>query len=160
MIPGISPNPVRFDTFEPGDKTALVCMDVPEMERIAIEQLVELGHKVHTGHSIEDLLFKLQAHLYDVLIIAENFGASTLETNPLLNQILREPAAQRHKHLVVLIGASVRTADENQAFQNSVDLVVNLADVRNLRPVIRRALMRTQEFYSRFLEAITAADVV
>jgi CheY-like chemotaxis protein len=159
MIPGMTPNPPRFDIFEPGDKTALVCMDVPEMERIAIEQLLELGHKVHTGHSIEDLLCKLQAHLYDVLIIAENFGASTLETNPLLNQILREPPVQRHRHIVVLIGASVSTADEVQAFQYSVDVVVNLADVRNLRPVVRRALMRTQEFYSRFLDAINAADV-
>jgi CheY-like chemotaxis protein len=159
MIPGITPNPPRFDVFEPGDKTALVCMDVPEMERLAIEQLCELNHKVHTGHSIEDLLFKLRAHLYDVIVIAENFGATTIDSNPLLGEILREPASQRHKQLVVLTGASMRTADEMQAFQYSVDLVVSLADVMNLRPVIRRALMRNQEFYARYLEAIAVADV-
>jgi hypothetical protein len=37
---------------------------------------------------------------------------------------------------------------------------VALADIGNLRPVIRRAAVRSQEFYGRYLEAVTAADVV
>jgi CheY-like chemotaxis protein len=149
----------RLDVFEHGDKTALVCMDVPEMERLVVEQLRGLGYKVHTGFSIDDLHFKMRAHIYDVLVIAENVGATTLETNPLLAEAVDAPATQRHQQLIVLVGASVKTADEMQAFQHSVDLVVSLADVMNLRPMIRRAVSRAEEFYSRYFEALAAADV-
>jgi CheY-like chemotaxis protein len=153
------PHAARFDIFEPGDKTALVCMDVAEVERIIIEQLSAIGYKVHTGISVEDLVFKMRAHPYDVIVIAENFCASAIDHNPLLDEATRAPTSQRHQQLIVLIGASLHTTDEMQAFQRSVDLVVNLADAANLRPVIRRAAQRHQEFYGRYLEAIAAADV-
>ena len=150
----------RFEVFEPGDKTALVCMDVPEMERIVVSQIRELGYKVHTGFSIDDLLFKVHAHPYDVLIIAENFGATTLESNPVLAEVVSAPPAQRHRQFITLVGASVKTADPMHAFQHSVDLVVNLTDIMNLRLVVRRGVNLTQEFYSRYLDALAAADVV
>lgn len=150
----------RFDIFEPGDKTALVCMDVPEMERLVIQQVSDLGYKIHTGLSVEDLIFKMRAHPYDLLVIAENFGASDAATNPLLAETIASPASQRHQQLVVFVGASLTTADEAQAFQYSVDVVINLADIMNMRPVLRRAAVRAQEFYGRYLEAIAAADLV
>lgn len=149
----------RLEVFENGDKTALVCIDVPEMERLVVEQLRDLAYKVQTGLSMEDLHFKMRADIYDVLIIAENVGATSLESNPLLAEAVHAPAAQRHQQLLVLVGASLKTADEMQAFQHSVDLVVSLADVMNLRPLIRRAVSRAQEFYSRYFEALAAADV-
>lgn len=156
----LKPAGPRFDVFEPGDKTALVCMDVPEMERIVIQQLSDLGYKIHTGISVEDLIFKMRAHPYDVIVIAENFGACSVTDNALLDETIATPAAQRHQQLVVLVGASLKTADEAQAFQCSVDVVVSLADIMNLRPVVRRAVQRSEEFYGRYLEAIAAADVV
>jgi CheY-like chemotaxis protein len=157
----MNPDPAtaRYDVFEPGDKTALVCLDVPEMERIVAEQLNGLSYKVHTGLSVDDLLFKLRAHPYDVVVLAENFGAAALDRHPLLHEIISAPPAQRHRQIVAIIGASMRTADEMQAFQYSVDLVVNLADIRNVRPVLRRAAQRAQEFYGRYLEALAVADV-
>jgi CheY-like chemotaxis protein len=150
----------RLDILEPGDKTALVCTDVPEMERLVVEQMREFGYKVHTGFYVDDLLFKLRTQIYDVLIVAENFGGMKLETNPLLAEAVHALPIQRHRQLLVLVGASVKTADEIQAFQHSVDLVVNLADIKNLRLVVRRALNRAHEFYGRYFEALAAADVV
>lgn len=149
----------RLDIFEPNDKTALVCMDVPEMERIVVEQLRELNYKVHTGFSVDDLLHKMQAHPYDALVISENYSASTLGDNPLIEEAVHAPAAQRHRQLVILVGASLNTADENQAFQHSVDVVAGLADIANLRVVVRRAANTAEQFYGRYLEARAAADV-
>lgn len=149
----------RLDIFEPGDLTALVCTDVPEVQRLVVDQLTALNYKLHTGLFVEDILLKLRAHIYDVVLIAENFAATDLETNPILGEATRAPAAQRRKQLLVLIGSSVQTNDELQAFQHSVDLVVNLADVMNLRPVLRRALLRAQEFYAPFQESLKAAGL-
>ncbi len=146
----------RFDFFEPGDKTALVCIDVAEMQRVAIDQLVALGYKIHTGLFLDDSILKLRAHAYDVIIVLENFNGSSLENHPLLAESIKLPPAQRRRQLVVLVGPSLNTNDEFQAFAFSADVAVSQSDVVNLRPVIRRAVNRAAEFYAPLNEAIAA----
>ena len=146
----------RLDLFEPGDLTALVCVDVPEVQRIVVDQLTTLNYKIHTGLFAEDILLKLRTHVYDVVIISEHFNASDMGSNPIIAAAISAPAEQRRKQLLVAIGATFATNDELHAFQHSVDLVVNLADVVNLRPVLRRGVMRVNEFYAPFREALLA----
>ena len=147
----------RFDIFEPGDQTALVCLDVPEVQRIVVDQLVQMGYKLHTGLFVEDILLKLRTNTYNVVIISEHFNATDIETNPILGAALNAPSEQRRGQIIILLGASFVTNDEMQAFQHSVDLVVGLADVVNLRPVLRRATLRVQEFFGPLQEALKAA---
>lgn len=144
----------RFDFFEPGDKTALVCLDAPELQRIAIDQLLELGYKIHTGMFLEDSILKLRAHPYDVILVSEHFNGSSLENHPILAESVKLPVAQRRKQLVAVLGESLRTNDEFQAFALSADVVLALTDVVNLRPVLRRAVNRIAEFYLPLNEAI------
>ncbi len=144
----------RLDIFEPGDLTALVCCDVPEVQRIVVDQLTSLNYKIHTGLFVEDIQLKLRAHAYHVVVISENFAATDVATNPLLNEAIRAPAQQRRKQTLVLVGASLQTNDELQAFQHSVDLVLNLADVMNLRPVLRRTILRAQELYAPLFDML------
>ncbi len=148
----------RLDLFEPGDQTALVCLDVPEVQRIVVDQLTALGYKIHTGLFTEDILLKLRTHIYDVVVVAEHFNASDIETNPILAEAVHTPAEQRRRQFVAVVGSSFVTNDEMEAFQHSVDLVVGLVDVVNMRPVLRRGLRRAQEFYAPFHEAEKAAD--
>src|SRR4051812_44505324 len=146
----------RLDLFEPGDLTALVCVDVPEVQRILVDQLTALNYKIHTGLFLEDILLKLRAHVYDVVIISEHFNASDISSNPIVAAAIAAPAEQRRKQFLVAVGSTLVTNDELQAFQYSVDLVVNLADVVNLRPVLRRGVARMNEFYTPFREALNA----
>jgi hypothetical protein len=146
----------RLDLFEPGDLTAIVCVDVPEVQRIVVDQLTALNYKIHTGLFLEDILLKLRAHAYDVVIISEHFNASDILSNPIVAAAVAAPAEQRRRQFLVAIGSTLMTNDELQAFQYSVDLVVNLADVVNLRPVLRRGVARMNEFYTPFREALSA----
>lgn len=147
----------RLDVFEPGDQTALVCVDVPEVQRILVDQLTALEYKIHTGLFLEDILLKLRAHAYDVVVISEHFNASDISNNPIIAAAVAAPAEQRRRQFIVALGSTLNTNDELQAFQHSVDLVVNLADVVNLRPVLRRGLARISEFYAPFREALSTA---
>ena len=152
----------RFDFFEPDDKTALVCLDVPEMQRLALDQLDELGYKIHTGLFLDDSVLKLRAHPYQVVIVSELFDGQTLQNHAILNEAAAAPAAQRRRQLYVMIGAHFRTSDELQAFAHSVDLVIGLADLQNLKPVLRRAAARQTEFYAMFhdiLGRMTEAEI-
>ena len=144
----------RLDLFEPGDLTALVCVDVPEVQRIVVDQLTALNYKIHTGLFLEDILLKMRAHVYDVLVIAEHFNASDMSTNPIIASAIAAPSQERRRQFLVAVGSTLATNDEMQAFQYSVDLVVGLSDVVNLRPVLRRGVMRMGEFYAPFREAL------
>ena len=149
----------RIDLFEPGDTTALICVDVPEVQRLVVENLTELGCKIHTGLFIEDIMVKLQTHAYDVVIIAEHFGDSNLESNPILNTTLDIAPNQRRRQIIVLIGSSVHTDSDMEAWAHSVDLVVNLADVPNIKHVLRRCMQRCRSFYTPYTEALIAANL-
>lgn len=145
-------------TFEPGVKSALACVDDPATVRVAVEQLTEIGYRVSTGISVEDLLYKMQANTYDVVLIAENLGEGTLANNVILGEAIQLPSRQRRQQVIILIGPSFRSGDESQAFQFSVDQVINQSDLANLRPLVRRAVARAEEFYERYNKAIETAD--
>lgn len=144
----------RLDLFEPGDQTALVCVDVPEVQRIVVDQLTSLNYKIHTGLFLEDILLKMRAHTYDVVVISEHFNANDMSSNPIVAAAIAAPSELRRRQILVAIGSTLTTNDEMQAFQYSVDLVVGLSDVVNLRPVLRRGVMRMGEFYAPFREAM------
>jgi len=148
----IDPEP-RLDVFEPDDNTALVCADVPELQRLIVEQLAGMNYKIHPGLSVDDLLLKLETHAYDLIVMSEHIGGNRAEENVVLNRAIQLPAAQRRRQLLVLIGAQLKTNDGMNAFEHSVDLVVSLSDVVHLRPLIRRAVVRMQEFYAPWFEA-------
>lgn len=150
----------RLDLFTPGDLTALVCLDVPEVQRIVVDQLTALDYKIHTGLFVEDVQLKLRAHIYDVVVISEHFNATDVETNQILATAVSAPPEQRRRQFIVLVGSSFITGDEMQSFEHNVDLVIGLGDVVNLRPVLRRGLLRTQEFYAPFQEALKTASAV
>ena len=150
----------RIDLFEPGDKTALVCMDVPEVQRLVVENLTEIDYKIHTGLFLEDILLKLQTHTYDVVVVAEHFGASTRENNPLLEASQALPNHQRRAQMFILVGSGVHTDSEMEAWAASVDLVVSLADVPNLKHVVRRAVLRRDSFYKPLIEAYASKGLI
>lgn len=147
----------RHDIFEPDDQTALVCVDEAEVQRAVVEQLAELGYRIHTGLFAEDISLKLKAHTYDVVAIYETFAGSIAEGNPVLIESTRTPSAQRRDQFVVLIGPNMVTNDELQAFQYSVDLVFSVSDLANFKPVLRRSVARHTEFYRRFNECLRMA---
>ena len=153
LPPGFEPHH-RFDFFEPGDRTALVCLDVPEMQRLAVEQLDALRYKIHTGLFLDDSILKLRAHPYDVVVVSEHFNGLSLANHTILKEAATSPALQRRRQTYVLIGAGFTTNDELQAFAHSVDVVVSLGDVANLKPVIRRAVQRQSDFHGPIHETL------
>src|SRR5436189_5856140 len=110
----------RLDLFEPGDLTAIVCVDVPEVQRIVVDQLSSLNYKIHTGLFLEDILLKLRAHAYDVVVISEHFNASDISSNAIIAAAVDAPPEHRRKQFIVAVGSSLVTNDELQAFQYSV----------------------------------------
>lgn len=157
LPPGLEPH-ANFDFFEPGDKTAMVCVDEPETQRIVVQQLDELGYKVHTGLFLDDSVLKLRTHAYDVIVMSEYFQDSTLESHPIIAEANSVPATQRRRQVYALIGATMVTNDDLLAFYYNVDVVIALADVMNFKPVLKRAVNGNVEFYTPLQEVLAAIN--
>src|SRR3954453_18514436 len=133
--------------FDLGDNAPLVCVDHQQYQKGVVPQLIDMTFKVHLGLFEEDVLLKLKTYNYDVVIVYENFKGSTLQTNPILTELSRRPDAQRRQHFVVLLSQRMPTNDAMSAFVHSVDQIINITDLANLKPVLRRGVSQHRELY-------------
>ena len=144
--------------FDLGDNTALVCVDHQQYQKVVVPQLIDMTYKVHLGLFEEDVLLKLKTYNYDVVVVWENFKGSTLQTNPILAELIRRPDALRRKHFVVLLSQRIATNDATSAFVHSVDQVININDLANLKPVLRRGVSQHSDLYAAFNEMLKSVQ--
>src|SRR5438270_11925391 len=138
--------------FDVSDNTALVCVDHQQYQKLVVPQLIDMSYKVHLGLFEEDVLLKLQTYNYTVVIVYENFKGSTVQTNPILQHMVQRPGTARRQHFVVLLSHRFATNDAMSAFVQSVDQIVNIADLANFKPVLRRGVSQYRELYNSFHE--------
>ncbi len=146
--------------LDPGDNTALVCVDNQHNQTLLVAHLTHMTYKVHVGLDVQDILLKLQTNSYNVVIVSENFMSSTAQTNSVLQEIVKQPGSQRRQHFVVLLSDQLPTDDAMSAFARSVDLTVNNCDLANFKPVLRRGLAQYRDLYEPFHEAMKTAAAV
>ena len=144
--------------FDLGDNTALVCIDHQQYQKIVVPQLIDMTYKVHLGLFEEDVLLKLKTYNYDVVVIYENFKGTNLQTNPILAEMEKRPDAQRRQHFVVLLSHRFPTNDAMVAFVHSVDLIINITDLANFKPVLRRGAAQHRELYHDFNEMLKSVQ--
>ena len=145
---------------DPGDNAALVCVDHAEYQKIVVPQLIDLGYKVHLGLFEEDVVLKLQTNRYDVLVIYETFKDSTLQTNPILREITKEPGARRREHFVVLLSHRSATNDAMSAFVQSVDEIINVGDLANFKPILQREVTQHRRLYHSFNQTLKSVQAL
>jgi hypothetical protein len=143
-----------------GDNTALVCVDHQQYQKIVVPQLIDITYKVHLGLFEEDVVLKLKTYNYDVVVIYENFKNSKLETNPLLLEMTKRPDARRREHFVVLLSHKFATNDAMSAFVHSVDQIINVADLANFKPVLRRGVAQHRELYHSFNDMVKSVQAL
>ncbi len=146
------------DIFDLGDETALVCIDHLPYQKKIVPQLTDLGYKVHLGLFEEDVLLKLATYNYNIVVVYENFKGARADENPILRALVKRSGALRREHFVVLLSQRALTNDAMSAFTQSVDLIVNIADLPNFKPVLRRAAAHHQELYLPFRETLRAVQ--
>ncbi len=146
--------------FDLGDNTALVCVDQQQYQKLVVPQLIDMTYKVHLGLFEEDVLVKLQTYSYNVVIVYENFKGSTAQTNPILQHMTKRAGTQRRDHFVVLLSHRFATNDAMSAFVQSVDQIININDLANFKPVLRRGVAQHRELYHSFHETLKSVSAM
>lgn len=143
-----------------GENTALVCVDHQQYQKIIVPQLIDLTYKVHLGLYEEDVVLKLKTYNYNVVVIYENFKGSKVENNPLLREMVQLQDTRRREHFVILLSHRYATNDAMSAFVQSVDQIVNIADLANFKPILRRGVAQYNELYHAFNEMVKSVQTL
>lgn len=154
------PTETESQFFDASDLTALVCIDHQQYQKLVVPQLIEMGYKVHLGLFEEDVLLKMRTYNYNVVFVYENFKNTNLQTNPILQELARRPGHLRRQHFVALLTHRFATNDAMSAFVTSVDQILNIADLANLKTVLRRGVTQHRELYTAFNETLRAVEAI
>src|SRR5947209_18422395 len=143
----------KFDFVSTTDKPALLAFSTPEWLEAAKAALTELGYKVHTAATHGDFLIRFSQIRYQVVILEELFAANNIGENLTLQALQTMPMAQRRHATVILFGDSFQTFTPMQAFQQSVNAVINSSELFLLKQLIEKAVADNTLFLHSYREA-------
>jgi CheY-like chemotaxis protein len=143
-----------FDFVEVGTGTALVCESNPAAREKISSVLKDIGYQTTEPVSIKDAIKNMRFHIYDVIILNENFDTENPDANIVLNSIANFSIGTRRQIFVALLSSRFRTMDNMTAFNKSVNVVINIKNVNDISAILKRSLSDHTAFYHVFKEAL------
>lgn len=141
-----------FDILTANDRPALIALSTPELQETAKTALDQLGFKVHTAVNHGEFLHKFGQVPYQVVVLEENFSASTPEENESLIALRRMPMNLRRNAVAILFGFNMATFNPMQAYQQGVHAVVNPSEMFLLVQLVQKAVADNDMFLHTYRE--------
>lgn len=143
-----------FDFIEEDEKTALLC----ESDAVIREQIVSvldmLEYHITVCDSTRDALKKMRYHIYDLVVLNENFDTENPDVNGILIYLERLSMAVRRNIFALLLSSRFRSMDHMMAFNRSVNLILNLQNIGDFEKVLKRGLTEHDLSYRVFRETL------
>ncbi len=153
---------MELQEYEGSFKTALICDDQSDTHGhykggIINSSLIDLGYNVDIATSKDDLFEKIKFNQYDIIVLNESFGGSSIENNDILKFFQDMPMVTRRHILLLLVGKDLKTLDNMAAFCRSVNATVNQQDLPNMPNILKRALDEYNGLYKVYKETLKRA---
>ena len=142
------------EAFEENQRLALLCDDVAEHQALLRPGLQELGFKVQVPSNSADAIERMRKNSYEVIVLDEEFQGATAHDNPVLKMIHSMAMPVRRYIFVALLGNQFKTFDNMIAFAKSVNAVVNVNDLPQLKGILRQGIAENDQFYRVFREVL------
>ena len=147
-----------FDFVEEGGKTALVCETDSVIRAKLSNALGKMDYYVTESTTARDSLRSMRFHVYHLIVVGEDFDAKGAGDDGGVFEYIRQlPMSVRRNIFVVLVSAGFRTMDNMEAFEKSVNLVINLENIDNAGVIIERGIADNEAFYRPFKDALKQA---
>ncbi|MCU0538380.1 MAG: hypothetical protein MUF46_00635 [Desulfobacterales bacterium] len=146
-----------FDFIEEEGKTALVCEQQPELLKTVTDTLHLMEYQITVAENARDALKRMRYHVYDVVVVNEDFDTQTPEANGVLIYLERLAMNTRRNTYVTMISSRHRTMDNMTAFMKSVNLIINTKNIEDFGKIISRGLTEHLAFYRVFREKLKEA---
>ncbi|TRZ76177.1 MAG: hypothetical protein D4R93_03700 [Deltaproteobacteria bacterium] len=143
-----------FDFVEVGIGTALVCESDPAAREKISSALRLMGYQITEPDSIKDAVKNMRFHIYDVVVVNENFDTENPDTNIVLNSLANLNVGTRRQIFVALLSGRFRSMDNMTAFNKSVNVIVNMKNIDDISGILKRSITDNTAFYHVFKEAM------
>ncbi len=136
-----------FDFIEEEGKTALVCEQQPQLQKPISDTLHLMEYQITAAENARDALKRMRYHVYDVVVVNEEFDTHTPEANGVLIYLERMAMNTRRNMFVTLVSNRHRTMDNMTALMKSVNLIVNTKNIDDFGKILNRGLTEHLAFY-------------
>ena len=147
----------RFQAYSPDTRLALVCVDVPDRQGPVQSGLIELGYTLQTADDAPEALERMRKNTFEVIVLDEEFNGATEHDNPVLSAIHSLPMSIRRYIFVALLGRRFGTFDHMLAFAKSVNMVIHVSDLDQLKLILARGIADNDRFYHAYHEVLREA---
>ena len=156
--PGLAP-PMGATTVSPGHVMtdpnaiqALICLDNPAHQEACRQTLQALGYTADVMPNQVQALEYLRQVPYRLFVLDAAFDGTSIDTNLVLTFLREGSLDQRRYQFVILCAPDLVTADAMTAYSQSVNLVINHADMPNCGAVLAQNLAEHELLYRTFHE--------
>ena len=146
-----------FDFIEEEGLTALVCEQNPIARKTINAALGLMDYQITVAESARDALKRMRYHVYDLIVVDENFDTKNPDANGVLIYLERLQMSTRRNMFVAMVSSRYRTMDNMMAFNTSVNLIINIKNIEDIGKILGRGITDTELFYSIFKETLKDA---
>jgi predicted Zn finger-like uncharacterized protein len=139
-------------------RRVLLCVTAPRRTTLA-KMMVENGYQVYLAENCRQAVERMKAEHMHVLLLDLDFAAEEDGFRFMMQELQRMRPAQRRRMIVVKLAPDARTYDHHAAFLQSVNLLINAAELNTLPEALERTLRYHNELYRDFYEALNVAAV-
>ena len=143
-----------FDFMEEEGLTALLCEQNPIARKTIESALSLMDYQITIAESARDALKRMRYHVYDLIVVDENFDTKNPDANGVLIYLERLQMATRRNIFVAMISNRYRTMDNMMAFHASVNLVINIKNIEDIGKILGRGITDTELFYRIYKESL------
>ena len=149
---GMVSMPQRALTADTNTMQALVCLDSPEHQEVCQQMLQSLGYMADIMPNQFKALEYLREVSYRLFVLDAAFDGTSPDTNLVLTFLRERPLDQRRYQFVALCAPELATADPMTAYSQSVNLVINHADMPTCGAMLAQQLAEHDLLYRTFRE--------
>jgi hypothetical protein len=136
-----------FGYVDPENKTAMICEQDPVSRDKVSNAIKKIGFEVVQPATFKDALKYMRFHIFDVILVNENFNTGIWEVNNIMKYLENLNMSVRRQIFVVLISTIYATMDSMQAYHKSVNMIINKNEISDIENILKQALSEHTDFY-------------
>lgn len=142
-----------FGYIAPESKTAMLCEPDPVSRDKISSTVKKIGFEVVQPATFKDALKYMKFHTFDVILVNEKFNTDISADN-IMNYLESLNMSVRRKIFVVLISETCATMDNMQAYNKSVNMIINISEIGDIENILKQTLAEHNDFYYPLMENI------
>jgi hypothetical protein len=137
---------------------ALICVTQAHREKVAALMSAQ-GYQTYLAANCRQASEKMHDEHMHVVVLDADFAPEERGFAWLSQEVYALRPAQRRRMLLVKLAPNVQTLDRHAAFLQSVNLLVNTAELHLLPEAVERTRRHYNELYKNFYEATNVAPI-